>query len=325
MHSPFTSRLLRAVAQRLSSPANRFRLAVTAGFLVSAVGFTTVVISDQDGNADDWFGAGGILGMQQPVEQAQQEAAPSGWRSWLAPRRHGHRDAARHRVAKVESATFLRSVERTRSLRSEDGPVELGRRSMCVRLCDGFAFPVGAYHGEQDRAAHEATCHSKCPGAATALYVVPSGSDSMDEAVRVGTDKNYSELPYAFHYTTVLSSSCSCHPPEGGRIKSLLHDFTLRRGDAVMTQAGFKVFHGASRFPYHRNDFVKLEQSRDIRKGDRATFREIEHASLMSAPNILARSTPSQPSAKTATTKGFEHQASLTPPPPLPPEPNPAP
>ena len=322
MHRPFASRFFHAIAPRLSSPAARFRLAITAGFLVAAVGFTTIVVSDQDGNADDWFGAGGIFGMQQPAEQAQPqqaEAAPGGW-GWLKPRRHAHREAARHRTAKVEPAKFMRSVERTHSINSENGPVELGRRSMCVRLCDGFAFPVGAYHGDQDRAAHEATCHSECPGAATALYVVPSGSDSMDDAVRVGTDKNYSEMPYAFHYTTVLSNSCSCHPPQGGRIKSLLHDFTLRRGDAVMTQAGFKVFHGASRFPYHRNDFVKLEQSRDIRKGDRVTFREIERASLMSAPSILARATPAQPLAKTATTKGLEHQASLTPPPPLPPE-----
>lgn len=310
MRSPFVSRL----ASTIASPANRFRLAVTAGFLIAAVSFSTIVVSDQDGIADDWFGAGGIFGLTQPVEQAQpQRQAASGW---LAPHHRAHRHA------KAEPAKFMRSVERAHSLATTDGPVELGRRSMCVRLCDGFAFPVGAYHGEDDRAAHEATCRSECPGAATALYIVPSGSDSMDDAVRVGTDKNYSELPYAFHYTTVLSSSCSCHPQEGNRIKSLLHDFTLRRGDAVMTKAGFKVFHGGNRFPYRRNDFVKLEQSRDIRNGDRATFREIERASLISSPNILAQTVPAKPvPAKTAATRGLEHQASLTPPPPLPPEP----
>ena len=212
----------------------------------------------------------------------------------------------------------MRSIEHAHTISSTDGPVELGRRSVCVRLCDGFAFPVGAYHGEEDRASHEATCRSECPGAATALYVVPSGADSMDDAVRVGTDKNYSDLPYAFHYTTVLSSACSCHPPEGSRIKSLLRDFTLRRGDAVMTSAGFKVFHGATRFPYKRTDFVKLEQSRDIRKGDRATFREIERASLMSAPNVVAHTAQTgseRPAASgRASIGGLEHQASLTPP-----------
>ena len=323
MHRPFASRFSKIIAHRLASPATRFRLAVTAGFLVAAVGFTTVVINDQDGVADDWFGAGGIFGLQQPAEQPQQaEAAPSGWgrlaqvaapcasRGSASPYRQG-------RAGAVPALGRARPFDRLRG--------RPGRARSSVDVCAGSAMaslsPVGAYHGEQNRAAHEATCHSECPGAATALYVVPSGSDSMDEAVRVGTDKNYSELPYAFHYTTVLSSSCSCHPPEGGRIKSLLHDFTLRRGDAVMTQAGFKVFHGASRFPYRRSDFVKLEQSRDIRKGDRATFREIERASLMSAPNVLATTTPAKPLAKTAATKGLEHQASLMPPPPLPPEP----
>ena len=295
----------RSVRERLATPTGRFRLAVTAGFLVSAIGFTTIVVNDQDSIADTAWGLGSLFGMDQPAEPAPQQAqaAPSrGW-GWIMPRRHAHvearrevhREAARRRVAKVEQVRFMRSVEHTHSLSSTDGPAELGRRSVCVRLCDGFAFPVGTYHGEQDRAAHEATCQSECPGAATALYVVPSGSDTMDEAIRVGTDKNYSDLPYAFHYTTVLSNSCSCHPPEGNRIKSLLHDFTLRRGDAVMTSAGFKVFHGAARFPYRRTDFVKLEQSRDIRAKERATFREIERANLMSAPNIAANTAQTGP------------------------------
>ena len=35
-----------------------------------------------------------------------------------------------------------------------DGQASLSRRSVCVRLCDGFFFPVGAYNGPQDNEAH---------------------------------------------------------------------------------------------------------------------------------------------------------------------------
>ena len=151
---------------------------------------------------------------------------------------------------------------------------------MCVRLCDGFTFPVGAYHGEGDRPAHEATCQSQCPGARTALYVMPIGSDTVGEAVRVATGQSYSALPDAFHYTAVLSDACSCHPQSGSRIKSLLHDFTLRRGDSVMTGHGLQVFHGGDHYPFTRKDFMALARSPDVHAGDRQLLHAIERASL---------------------------------------------
>ena len=305
------------LAQRFGGKDARFRLAIVAGFAVATVAFTTVVIDDRSGIADSFFGEGGIfsgVGFEQQ-QQPPEAAAPSQTYGWLSSRRHVARRSLARRVtvAKVQPARFLRSVEHAHSVRFSDTPMELGRQSVCVRLCDGFAFPVGAYHGEQDRASHEATCQSECPGAATALYVQPAGTDTMDDAIRVGTSKSYSDLPYAFHYTTVLSDACTCHPPQGNRIKSLLHDFTLRRGDAVMTATGFKVFHGGARFPYRRDDFLALARSPDVKRGDRDEIHAIERASLNMAPNVIAERAPATaaPVAR-ATTQQLEHQASLT-------------
>ena len=303
---PLADRILASVTSGFTSKRSRFRLAVTAGFLVAAVGFTTIVVNDQDGFADDVWGLSDLLG---GVPQQAETAPPRGW-GW-----HRHGGAAHRRLARAEPAHVLRSIERVQPerVRVKDTPMQLGRQSMCVRLCDGFAFPVGVYHGEQDRTSHEATCQAECPGAATALYVVPSGSDTIEDAVRPGTRKTYSELPYAFHYTTVLSDACTCHPPEGNGITSLLHDFTLRRGDAVMTATGVRVFHGGARFPYRRSDFVALAASRDVRTADREVFHAIERASLTRTPNVVAQALPSMPVARNAT-KALEHQASITPP-----------
>jgi hypothetical protein len=140
---------------------------------------------------------------------------------------------------------------------------------------------MGLYRGEGDHGAQDSLCHASCPDADTALYVLPAGSDKIADATRAGTGRNYSELPDAFHYTTVLDDACTCHKGGTmGRTLSLLRDLTLRRGDAVMTTGGFRVFHGGRRFPYRREDFVALSRSHDIRQTDRATFGAIERASL---------------------------------------------
>ena len=269
---------------------SRFRLAVSMGFVIAAVGALSLSIGERPGNAQAWGSMpdffGGLFGQPQQAPQpsygvAQQESSY---------RQLRHRARSRHHDG--ETARAIRFDGHRRS-GEDDGPGQLGRVSMCVRLCDGFAFPVGTYHGSDDNAPHEATCRSECPGAQTALYVLPSGAGSIDEAADVRSGNAYSELPDAFHYQTVLSDACSCHAKSGGRIASLLHDFTLRRGDAVMTKHGFQVFHGGASFPYKRKDFVALAKSPDIRKANRPAYRAIERASLI-LPRTVAEAETKQ-------------------------------
>lgn len=51
---------------------------------------------------------------------------------------------------------------------------------------------------------------------------------------------------------------------------SIYEDTTLRRGDAVMTASGMRIFRGAARPPYHDSDFIPVSQSdglsRDVTK-----------------------------------------------------------
>ena len=293
-------------AGRFATKATRFRLAVTAGLALATVGVVTVGAGSA-GFADDFFGALGNLFQTQPAYPQYSQSAPQqSYRAASRSVRHSSLHLARHRPNETKSLIKP-------ALSRHEQPVRLGRKSMCVRLCDGFAFPIGTYHGDEDRTPHEATCQSECPGARTALYVLPNGSDQIGDAVDVKSGRNYSQMPAAFHYTTFLQDACTCHPHEGNRISSLLHDFTLRRGDAVMTKTGFKVFHGDGRFPHRQNDFVALEHSRDIQNNRRATFHSIERAS---APiPFIAQIRPSKAAhdAQSTGTDGLEKQASLTP------------
>ena len=285
--SIFTQR----IGLRFTSKTSRFRLAVSSGFVIATVGFLVVGADMKFGNAETFWGMS-FPGIGGDAPQAyRQPPEPS---AQYMPQHHRRTHVVRHKTDEYSGAL----------------PVSLARQSMCVRLCDGFAFPVGNYHGGSDRVAHEATCQSECPGARTALFVVPLGAQSIGEAVQVGSDRTYSEIPEAFHYTTYVDATCSCHPKGGNRIKSLLHDFTLRRGDAIMTGKGLQVFHGGNSYPYKRRDFVALAKSRDIRKGDRENLRAIERASLVLPTTVASVSPPALSSdARPDGTAALEHQA----------------
>lgn len=301
-------RAVSSLHRRLGTASARYRLAVSSGFVIASVGMATVVIG-QSGQAQDVFSAFGSL-FSTPQAAAPQE---SGYASRdggaLRSHRYASRQSHRQRVAERHGAHHRRIL--VSGSGAGDAPIRLGRASICVRTCDGFAFPVGEFHGGDDLAAHEATCRSECPGAQTSLYVLPNGSSLIDEAVEARSGRAYSQKASGFHYTTYLDESCSCHPRDGNRVASLLRDFTLRRGDAVVTGTGVKVFHGGGHYPYRQADFVRLAQSRDVHKAAMASFRAIERAAIVSSHPAVAQT--SKPVSPAASLKPLEHQASLTP------------
>ncbi len=248
-------------ARRFGSKDARFRSAVTLGFLLVAIGGLAGAPGARRLFADEslWPFASLFGRPAQPAERSYEVVS--------APQRV-HHIAHRH----LWGAPRLAAAQT---------PLPFGRQSLCVRTCDGYAFPVGTFHGEADRPSHEAACQAACPDAKTALYLLPGGSDRIDEAVSVAGGRAYSALPDAFHYTNVLDEACTCHRPgRAPRTLSLLRDMTLRRGDAVMTARGFRVFHGAARFPYRRSDFLTLSRSRDLPQASRPTFSALEKESL---------------------------------------------
>jgi Protein of unknown function (DUF2865) len=151
-------------------------------------------------------------------------------------------------------------------------------RSVCVRLCDGFFFPIAPVSGRADWASHQATCQDTCPDAPTALYIEPAGSDKIEDAVST-SGAAYTALPVALRSRTTFDNTCTCHRSIAhGYSRSLLHDLTLRKGDTIMTPQGFVVFQGRSRPPFAREDFVALAQA-PMSGDNRAALQAMEHAS----------------------------------------------
>jgi len=85
-------------------------------------------------------------------------------------------------------------------------------RSVCVRTCDGFFFPVSyqtyASHLSQDAS----VCQSSCAAPAE-LYVYRNPGQEIDQAISLNGTA-YSDLPNAFKYRKEYVTGCSCKANE---------------------------------------------------------------------------------------------------------------
>jgi len=87
-----------------------------------------------------------------------------------------------------------------------------GFRTICVRSCDGYFFPISQF-GTNGRIATDIDlCKASCPGAVVNLYLQPNDRE-VDGAVSAESGLSYTALPTAYHYRTSLDSSCSCRVP----------------------------------------------------------------------------------------------------------------
>lgn len=142
-------------------------------------------------------------------------------------------------------------------------------QTVCVRLCDGYFFPAPA--------TGEAGCASLCPGAQTALYRLPGGSDHIEDAIS-SSGARYSALPAALSYRTTVDNACACRSAPDSEAE-LMRDPTLRKGDAVMTLRGMLVYRGGGADRHQQRDFATLAQA-GLSPDRRAMLVAMEKASL---------------------------------------------
>jgi hypothetical protein len=83
-------------------------------------------------------------------------------------------------------------------------------RTVCVRLCDGYYFPVSFAVGADRLDRDRNTCESRC-GSQGRLFVHPNPGGSIDD-LRDLAGRPYSQLRTAFLYRTEYVSACACQP-----------------------------------------------------------------------------------------------------------------
>src|SRR5215203_2296573 len=110
-------------------------------------------------------------------------------------------------------------------------------RTVCVRTCDGFFFPISYSTVPSKFADDEKVCQAMCPASEVALYSHRNPGQDVSQAVST-TGRAYSELPNAFAYRKALNSSCSCKPSGQTWADALkqLDDKTIERGDIIVNE-----------------------------------------------------------------------------------------
>lgn len=172
------------------------------------------------------------------------------------------------------STDFFRGGEHTRS---EDGPAS----AFCVRMSDGFHFPVQAHAGVSTAAA----CQALCPASQTKVY---SGG-GIDHAV-ASDGSRYADLDTAYLYRKelVAGATCNGHDHFGLTRIDAKTDPTLRPGDIVATQTGLVAVTGMKN---RVAEFTPIENARAVPKNTRdklAGVRIMPTAAPRTAPVTMA-------------------------------------
>ena len=264
-----------AAAARMPSAFGRHRVKLALASLVCGLGLAvsgvTLVRAADDMGLIDFFRSERLSRLVDPIRlRPRHETEP---RFVVRPEREMRRREARRRAIRAKREAADRATATKRAFQDIDGrlprasaedaprgPVSRkarialaamstapGRRTMCVRTCDGYLFPVGTLHSRGDLETHRTACSAACPGAETQLYTLAPGQalDDPSAARSVLDGTVYGRLKTAFLFRKKVVGSCECQPANNIARLPILLDPTLRRGDVVVDARGdAKAFGG---------------------------------------------------------------------------------
>jgi hypothetical protein len=111
-------------------------------------------------------------------------------------------------------------------------------RTVCVRTCDGFYFPISFATVPSRFADDEKTCKSLCPASDAALFSYRNPGEDMNSAVSIG-GQPYPSSPNAFRYRTEFNPSCSCKGAGqtwSEALKNIDDKASAEQGDIIVTE-----------------------------------------------------------------------------------------
>jgi hypothetical protein len=117
-------------------------------------------------------------------------------------------------------------------------PMSGNYRTICVRLCDGYYWPISFSATPAKFADDTRACQSSCPASEVALYAHRNPGEDANQAVSTATQQPYTTLPNAFKYRQAFDNACSCRAAGQTWSQALkqIEDSTVERGDVVVTE-----------------------------------------------------------------------------------------
>jgi hypothetical protein len=140
------------------------------------------------------------------------------------------------RYANQGPGNFFENLFGVPSTLSGDVPLSGTYRTLCVRTCDGYYFPISFSTVPSKFADDEQLCQRLCPASEAMLYSHRNPGEDITRAVSSSTGRYYTELPNAFAYRKAFNNACSCRMPGQSWADALrqLDDHTVERGDIVV-------------------------------------------------------------------------------------------
>lgn len=108
-------------------------------------------------------------------------------------------------------------------------------RTICVRTCDGFYWPISFATTPDRFQDDQKTCQRSCPASEAILFAHRNPGEDASQAVSI-SGQPYSSLPNAFKYRQSFDPACSCRQPGESWAHALksIDDNTVERGDIVV-------------------------------------------------------------------------------------------
>lgn len=124
-------------------------------------------------------------------------------------------------------------------------------RTVCVRSCDGYYFPISFATVPSRFPDDERTCKNQCPAAQASLYTYRNPGEDMNQAVSI-SGQSYASSPNAFKYRQEFNPSCTCKPAGetwAEALKNLDDKSSLQQGDIIVTEDRAKKMSAAPKAP----------------------------------------------------------------------------
>jgi hypothetical protein len=109
-------------------------------------------------------------------------------------------------------------------------------RTLCVRTCDGYYWPISFSTAPGRFAEDDRACQRMCPASQVVLYAHRNPGEDVSQAVSL-SGQTYADMPNAFLYRKQVNPACSCRRSGETWAHALQHlDDTVERGDIVVTE-----------------------------------------------------------------------------------------
>jgi len=173
---------------------------------------------------DRMSGGGNVAAERQRIREAMRA---SGCGTDRRPAvREVRREPSRHTNRNMEPAPARNPA----ISRPTGTPARTGHfRTMCVRACDGYYFPISSSTSASSFEQDAAACEALCPDTQVELYYHRFPGQESDQMVSAKTGQPYADAPSAFLYRQQnyqRPASCGCGVPQPSR------NFTVIAGES---------------------------------------------------------------------------------------------